>query len=144
MELTPVGWRELGRQVGRVARGIEAASGDKVLIVGMDRYEMASELAFYSTDPANAVKDTSAGHLFGGVGLMYERWFPIVETQASDLLLVSWTRGDLADERVAPYAERFGPVLSGTLTRDGHFIRTYFYREAYAYRHPSIAQTNRG
>jgi len=40
--------------------------------VGMDRYETASELAFYSVDPLNAISATSTGHLFGGVGLMSE------------------------------------------------------------------------
>ena len=144
MELAPVGWRELGRQVGQVAQSIEAASRSQVLIVGMDRYETASELAFYSADPLNAVNATSAGHLFGGVGLMYERWFPVAQTTASTVLLVGWNARDLSDDRLAPYANRFGPLLSGTLLRDGRFIRAYYYRVGYTYRHPAITRTNRG
>jgi hypothetical protein len=144
MELAPVGWRELGRQVGQAARIIEAASPGKVLIVGMDRYETASELAFYSADPGNAINETSAGHLFGGVGLMYERWFPMTQTAAANLLLVSWNRQDLSDDRLAPYADRLGPVLRATLSRDGRFIRAYYYRAAFTYRHPPTTPTNRG
>lgn len=144
MELVPVGWRELGRQVGQVAQTIEATGTGKVLIVAMDRYETASELAFYAPDPLNAINETSAGHLFGGVGLMYEQWFPVAQTSASKLLLVSWNQRDLSDARLAPYAEGFGPVLTGTLARDGRFIRSYYYRVGYTYRPPATTQTNRG
>jgi dolichol-phosphate mannosyltransferase len=143
MELAPVGWRELGRQVGVIAHGIAPPGAEKVLIVGMDRYETASELAFYSTDPRNAVAQTSAGHLFGGVGLMYERWFPAAQTSAANLLLVSWNARDLSDDRLAPFAERLGPLSSGTLLRNGRFIRAYYYRAGYAYRPPATTQPNR-
>jgi dolichol-phosphate mannosyltransferase len=133
MELSPVGWRELARQAGQIARGIETAGDGKLLIVGMDRYETASELAFYSADPLTAIDATSAGHLFGGVGLMYERWFPAQRTVASNLLLISWNRSDLADARLQPYVDRLGPLSTGTIEHDGRFVRNYFYRTAYGY-----------
>ena len=75
-ELVPVGWRALGRDVGAIAGEIARRTGADPLIVGMDRYAIASELAFYLPDRAKAVSETSSGHLFGQVGLMYERWFP--------------------------------------------------------------------
>jgi dolichol-phosphate mannosyltransferase len=133
MELAPVGWRELAQQVGEIAHKIETDSGRDLLIVGMDRYETASELAFYLRNPLNAITATSAGHLFGGVGLMYEQWFPAYRTVAPQLLLVGWNRRDLSDERLAPYVDRLGPLLSGSIERNGHFIRQYFYRVGYGY-----------
>ena len=54
-ELVPVGWRELGGQIDGIAEKIGKADGREPLIVGMDRYAIASELAFYGPDRARSV-----------------------------------------------------------------------------------------
>jgi dolichol-phosphate mannosyltransferase len=133
-ELIPEGWRELGSQVHGIAEGIAKTGGSDPLIVGMDRYAIASELAFYAPDRAKSVDDTSSAHLFGQVGLMYERWFPIAAEQGRTLLLVAWDRDDLAADRVRPSVERLDPIREGVLTRDGETIHQYYYRVAYGYR----------
>ena len=76
-ELIPVGWQEFGARIRQLADDTEKASGKAPLIVGMDRYAIASELAFYAPDRAKSVSETTSAHLFGQVGLMYERWFPV-------------------------------------------------------------------
>ena len=76
-ELIPVGWKEFGARIRQLADDTEKASGKAPLIVGMDRYAIASELAFYAPDRAKSVSETTSAHLFGQVGLMYERWFPV-------------------------------------------------------------------
>ncbi|HEX4153174.1 MAG TPA: glycosyltransferase family 39 protein [Steroidobacteraceae bacterium] len=132
-ELVPVGWRDLGGQVSRVADGIGQRSGKAPLVVGMDRYAIASELAFYAPDQARGVAETSSGHLFGQVGLMYERWFPPAEEKGRTLLLVAWDPADLATPDVISAVERLGPIQNGVLTRAGRIIRHYYYRVAYGY-----------
>jgi len=67
-ELVPVGWRDFGRQIGGIADALRAQVGDDLLVVGMDRYAIASELAFYSNDQARSVASTTSAHLFDGVG----------------------------------------------------------------------------
>src|SRR5208282_3611016 len=47
-ELVPVGWRDLGTQITQIADETEKTRGQRPLIVGMDRYAIASELAFYA------------------------------------------------------------------------------------------------
>jgi dolichol-phosphate mannosyltransferase len=133
-ELVPVGWRELGANISRVADTTEKSRGEYPLIVGMDRYAIASELAFYAPDRAKSVAATSSGHLFGQVGLMYERWFPIDKQQGRTLLLVAWNREDLASERLNSSVERLDPIQEGELRRDHAIIRPYYYRLAYGYR----------
>jgi dolichol-phosphate mannosyltransferase len=134
VELIPVGWSDFSRQINAVAEDVERTSGTDPLIVGMDRYAIASELAFYAPDRAKSLADTSSGHLFGQVGLMYERWFPLARQQGRTLLLVAWNREDLADERVKPNIERLDPIKDGVLTRGKDVIRHYYYRVAYGYR----------
>jgi dolichol-phosphate mannosyltransferase len=142
MELIPVGWRDFGRQIGETAGEIEARNGVAPLIVGMDRYEMASELAFYSPYRKRAAAVTSGAHLFGDTGLMYEQWFPAELEAGRTLLLVAWKPGELAGERIESRVERLEPVREGVLMRDGKLIRHYYYRVAYGYQNaPGIAKT---
>ncbi len=133
-ELVPIGWRQLGTQVDAVAGRVERETGHAPLVVGMDRYAIASELAFYAPDRARGVGRTSSGHLFGQVGLMYERWFPPAAEQGRDVLLVAWRREDLGSDRVASAVERMGPVQEGVLSRGSDVIRRFYYRVGYGYR----------
>jgi dolichol-phosphate mannosyltransferase len=133
MELVPVGWRSLGEQVARIEQDIRKQTGSDPIIMTMDRYEAAGELVFYSPDPARAVSRISSDVLFGGLGLMYKRWFPETSLQGRDLLLLSWDVSDLDSAAVRSHMRRLDPVREGVLTREGHPIRHYYYRLAYDY-----------
>jgi len=133
-ELVPVGWRQLGRRIAGIAAGGARQSGRHPLVVGMDRYAIASELAFYAPDRREGVADTSSAHLFGQVGLMYERWFPPAAETGRTLLLVAWDRADLSAPSIASSVERLGPIEQGTLSRGDDLIRRYYYRFAFGYR----------
>jgi dolichol-phosphate mannosyltransferase len=133
-ELVPVAWRDFGRQIEGLAADVRRDNGMDVLIVGMDRYAIASEAAFYASDQARAVATTSSGHLFGDVGLMYERWFPTAAQAGRTLLLVAWDEQTLVDPRLALNVDRLDPVHSGVLTHNERSVRTYYYRVAHGYR----------
>jgi dolichol-phosphate mannosyltransferase len=132
-ELVPVGWRELGRDVGAIAGDIARRTGTDPLIVGMDRYAIASELAFYLPDRAKAVSETSSAHLFGQVGLMYERWFPAAGQSGRQLLLVAWSPDDLSERALGEHVDRLEPIRQGRLMRDQRLIRPFYYRAAYGF-----------
>ncbi|MGC1521239.1 MAG: glycosyltransferase family 39 protein, partial [Steroidobacteraceae bacterium] len=129
-ELIPVGWRELSLRISAAAARVRAETGGEPLLVGMDRYAIASELAFYADPP----RETSSAHLFGGVGLMYERWTPPELQEGRTLLLVAWDARDLTGGAVLSHAERWGPIEDEVLSRGGHVIRHYYHRVAYNYR----------
>ncbi len=129
-ELVPVGWRELSLRISAAAERVRADTGSEPLLVGMDRYAIASELAFY----AKPAQETSSAHLFGGMGLMYARWTPPELEQGRTLLLVAWDPGDLAGSAIDSHVERMGPIVDEVLSRDGHVIRHYYHRVAYNYR----------
>jgi dolichol-phosphate mannosyltransferase len=133
-ELVPVEWRDFGRQIDGVADAVRARYGDDLLVVGMDRYAIASERAFYSRDRSKAVAETSSWHLFGGMGLMYERWFPAERQAGRTLLLVGWDAADLAAAHLQSHVSGLEPLQEGTLVRDGRVVRRYYYRVAHGYR----------
>jgi dolichol-phosphate mannosyltransferase len=134
-ELVPVGWRDFGDQIHAIAQDAgKASGGEPPLIVGMDRYAIASEVAFYALDRTRSVSGTSSGHLFGTMGLMYETWFPPKKQQGRNMLLVAWNREDLAQDRVAASVVRLEPIHTGSLMRGDELIRHYYYRMADGYR----------
>jgi dolichol-phosphate mannosyltransferase len=137
MELVPIGWRALGGQVAALQADIRNKTGAEPLTLGMDRYAIASELAFYAPDRDRSVANTATDHLFGGVGLMYERWFPAKAQEGRDLLLIGFKLADMRDPEVEARAQQWGPIEDGVLMRDGRAIRRYYYRIAYHYRAPA-------
>jgi dolichol-phosphate mannosyltransferase len=134
IEILPVGWRDLGAQVLAVAEQSRRESGEFPVIVGMDRYAIASELAYEGGRILGAPPLTSSAHLFGGVGLMYEYWTPPASLAAKALLLVAFDPNDLKGRFVEPHAARFGPIQTIVLERDGRPVRSMYYRFAYDYR----------
>jgi dolichol-phosphate mannosyltransferase len=133
-ELVPVGWRDFGSQVDGITDAVRARWGEDPLVIGMDRYVIASELAFYSRDRSKSVAETSSWHLFGGMGLMYERWFPMDRQAGRTLLLLGWEAGDLAAERLQNHVSSLEPLQEGVLLRDGRVVRRYYFRIAHGYR----------
>jgi dolichol-phosphate mannosyltransferase len=135
IETTPVGWRDLSNHMLDAAAEQRQVNGVQPLIVGMDRYAIASEIAFYGQQHSAAAVETSNSVLFGGIGLMYERWTPPAAQVSRDLLLVAWEPGEISDNIVEPHAERLGPIEQEVLQRDGNFVRHYYHRMAYNYRY---------
>jgi dolichol-phosphate mannosyltransferase len=131
LELVPVGWRDLGRQINAIADDIRRETGMEPVIVGMDRYELASQLTFYAPDHARSVKETSSRNLFGQNGLMYGRWASSLGVGNRTLLLVAWDPQDISDELTAPYVASLDPPKEGELTRAGTEIRNFHYRIAH-------------
>jgi dolichol-phosphate mannosyltransferase len=134
MEVSPVGWRDLGRQISALAYDVRRRTGTDPLIVGMDRYATASELAFYATDRERSVSETTASHLFGGSGLMYEQWFPPQQFVGRTLLLVALKPQDVANPALESHAARLEPPAEGVLLRHGKVVHRFYYRVAFGYR----------
>lgn len=134
IEIFPVGWRGLADQILEVARESRRQSGVEPVIVGMDRYAIASEIAFYGGQNLPAAPLTSSAHLFLGVGLMYERWTPPKSLASRTLLLVAYDPNELHGPYVESRVASLGPVVTIALKRDGKPIRDMYYRFAYGYR----------
>jgi dolichol-phosphate mannosyltransferase len=129
IEVVPVGWRDLTAHILETANAQRNTGGGEVLIVGMDRYAIASELAFYGGG-----LETANSHLFGGMGLMYGQWMPPQAQEHRNLLLVAFSPGELEDKSIHAQVERLGPIEDDVLWRDGIIIRHYYHRLAFGYR----------
>ena len=121
------------QQMAAIEADYARQTGSAPVLMTLDRYETAGELVFYSGDPARAVTRTTSDVLFGGLGLMYKRWFPAASLEGRNVLLFSWDESDLEKADIGAHARRLDPIREGVLARDGHIIRHYYYRLAYDY-----------
>jgi dolichol-phosphate mannosyltransferase len=133
IEAIPVGWRDLSAHVLETANAYGTETGAQPLIVGMDRYAIASELAFYGGAHTASGLQTANSHLFGGMGLMYGLWLPPKSLDGRNLLLIAWSPGELDDQFIRAGVERLGPIEDDVLMRDGIIIRHYYHRMAFNY-----------
>jgi hypothetical protein len=79
------------------------------------------------------VQETSAAHLLGEMGLMYEQWFPSQLQTGRTLLLVAWDAAELDSSRLDKYLDTLEPLHEGGLVRNGRRVRRYYYRVAHGY-----------
>jgi dolichol-phosphate mannosyltransferase len=142
IELVPVGWRDLTRHVLHAADDYRKETGSDVLIVGMDRYAIASEVAFYGRRQLHSTVETMNSYLFDGMSLMYGRWTPPESQQHRDLLLVAFSAGELQGLKIESQVDRLGPIEDVVLMQDGSVIRHYYYRLAYDYQSVAGERTN--
>jgi dolichol-phosphate mannosyltransferase len=142
IELVPVGWRDLTRHVLHAADDHRRETGSDVLIVGMDRYAIASEVAFYGRRQLHSTVETMNSYLFDGMSLMYGRWMPPESLQHRDLLLVAFSAGELQGLMIESHVDRLGPIEDVVLMQDGSVIRHYYYRLAYDYQSVAGERTN--
>ena len=126
-------WKDLGRQVEDIELEVIEQTGAEPLIVGLDKYHLSSELAFY--DPAlDGAFETAGMHLFHKASLMYALWFPEATQAGKSLVLVSPDRKDMTRKDVLEKLERLEPVRELTVRRGDSVVGTYYARVGHGYR----------
>jgi dolichol-phosphate mannosyltransferase len=116
------GWRDLRAQVQRIEDEVANETGSRPAIVGLDKNNMASEMAYY--DPrGDGPRDTAGRNVVADAdALMYGFWFSPRDFAGRNLIVVSCDRGAVEDPRLPPQAKRLGPVLTIPVHKNG--IRT--------------------
>ena len=103
------------------------------MTVGMDRYQILSELTFYDPDQRQAVGEGAGVHLFGQRSLMYERWVPKKTANGKDAVLVGLDRDEVTGDAVRAHFEHVTDPVEGTITHNGKFVRHFYYRIGHGY-----------
>jgi dolichol-phosphate mannosyltransferase len=130
-----VGYRDLGEQIEQIENDIESASGMEPLVVGMDKYRIASLLAFYrpgitpsseSTLKESVIK-TVGCHLFGGNSLMFQYWSPKTVNEDQIMILVSAKRSYLEGSNIHSRVREMGDIQKIVVRKNGKPVGSYFY-----------------
>ena len=143
-----MGWQAFGRDIQVIVTQLERETGEEILVVGMDRNQIASGLAFYRTKYTdsliantgqNPAMQTASGHLFGENSLMYEMWFPVKKQTNKAMLLVSSDKKDLTGDEVLSRVQSAGEIKDIKTWKNGKQTGQYYYRLVKGYQGKPVA-----
>jgi dolichol-phosphate mannosyltransferase len=137
-----IGYQGFGAEIEALTTQLEKDNlgknrGKKILVVGMDRNKISSGLAFYRAKyiedthiktAHNPAFETANEHLFGGIGLMYQFWFPAATQNGKTMLLVGEKMDELNGENVLSRAKPMSETKEIKTWKNGKQTGTYYYR----------------
>ncbi|MDL2407041.1 glycosyltransferase family 39 protein [Rhizobium calliandrae] len=127
----PVAWQEFGHEAGLIERNVEKETGEQVLLAGMDRYFVASEIAFYDRVDDDAVRTSVGRGALGLDSLMYGYWFKPADLQGRNVILFGLKRGDLEQASFDGLFSRLSEIKEQKVTKQGAPVGSFFYRIGY-------------
>ena len=134
LKAIPIGWKEFGTEIEKIETDLENATGKEPFRVGMDRYFLSSQIAFYDPDQ-DAVPYTAGRSLFGFDSLMYDRWFPSAAAKGRDILLVSRSpHGAIAAESLSARFRSLGPMEEHIILKRAIPVGRFYWRIGYSYK----------
>lgn len=139
------GWPEATRELHAIHDRLARETGALPIIVGMDKYNIASQVSFFGTGDYVAagqmpLKATTIQALSRSNALMFTYWDPPGQLRGRTLVMVSPRREELATEQLAPHFRELDAAIKPLpLSNSGpggnrERIGEYFYRIGYEYR----------
>ena len=137
-----LGWPDAVRNLQAIQK--QLPTGTERVVVGMDKYFIASKLSYYGT-PEYLGDDqrlqVTGSHLLGGNSLMYSYWNPAENYKGATVTMLSVSREALSDRNTAAYFDKLSPVFAFPVYREDfglgrQTIREYYYRTGFGYRPP--------
>jgi len=133
------GWEDFAKQVEAEVKNIEEQQGERPLVAGLNKYKLASGLAFYRNkqqsepDMEDTMPETTSRQLFGYNALMYGYWHPPSVAKGRDVLVIS-AKKDWLEAPV--YKEKYqdlGTIRELTIHKNGKEAGRYYYRLLFGY-----------
>jgi dolichol-phosphate mannosyltransferase len=142
-----IGWAQMADHLETYKNEIDP-NGAAPIVVGLDKYKIASGLSFYrkktligrqGTGADEAASETAGRNLFGGNGLMYEFWYPPKRFIGRSIILVSDRLEDLTRPAITDRFNHLNVIKRVTIRKNGKDVKTYFFRLGQDYHPPSKA-----
>jgi dolichol-phosphate mannosyltransferase len=128
----PAAWEEMGQRVEQLAGTIQTQGQDRLLIAGMDKYFISSQISFYDR-PENGSMDISGQHLVGGNSLMWSKWQPAKSAWGKNILMLSFEREELEKASIATHFAALGKIQKQPVLKKSKTVTHFYYRIGYQY-----------
>jgi dolichol-phosphate mannosyltransferase len=145
------GGDDLAGQVEQAVKQVESERGRSPVVIGMDKYRIASGLAYYRTRRAEhmapapfgvQVAETTGRHLFNMESLMYSFWHPPESLAGRDILAISERREYLATPMFSGMGRGFGEIRPLPVKKHGKSAGVFYYRLITGYT-PALPEPDR-
>ncbi len=123
----PVAWNEFGRQVADIRDAVERETGRTPILIAMDKYNVASELAFYASRNEEGAGSVGRG-VIGQPSLMYGFWHRPEDFRGRDAILLSFDTDTLDDPALARHFDALGDTQQRVVLKDGEWMGLFRYR----------------
>jgi len=129
----PVAWQEFGEAAEEIEDRVELAMGNEPLLVGMDKYNLSSALAFYGRGDFDSVDNTVGRGLLGLGSLMYDYWLPNEIDHNRPVIMFSLTPELLSDGFLSTRFEMLEPVTEHIVYKAGIRAGHFYYRVGHGF-----------
>ncbi|SFI79982.1 glycosyltransferase family 39 protein [Nitrosomonas sp. Nm34] len=133
-------WKEAAIEIEKIAEEIESQNGQAPIVVGMNKWSIASALSFYTKDSSKI--DIRSRNMFGDKSAMYDFWYPSHPATDRPIILIGIKRHTLEHDRAGNEIDRMliqpSTIQYKTVTRNSTPLRPLYYRTAQGYRGRSI------
>ncbi|WP_439615570.1 glycosyltransferase family 39 protein [Shinella sp.] len=132
----PVAWEEFSAGAEQIKTKVAAETRYSPLLVGMDAYNIASQLGFYGQG-RTALDDITSQNLFGQNGLMFATWHAGKASAGRVVILYGLKENSVSGDGLASWFDTIGPVERRAVQKNGGVAGTFFYRVGYGFRQPT-------
>ena len=136
---SPLAWRELSRSVEDIRERISKQTRLPAVVVGMNKYFISSELAFYNgPDLADGTPRVVGRGIFPNMlgtnrALMWDSWVPRQTLTGRPVVLIAFDREHLEEPGVANYFDRISPIQRQGANKNAALVAAFYWRVGYGY-----------
>jgi dolichol-phosphate mannosyltransferase len=130
----PIAWQAYGERVQSIKSRLDSETQSNLLIVGTDKYWLASEASFYCGDDSDSLPKFAGENLVGGNGLMWKYWVPPQVVAGRNALLLSFTDGRLKEHNVTDHFAGVGEISKEVLSNRFGETGFFYWRVGYSYK----------
>ncbi|PYE86586.1 glycosyltransferase family 39 protein [Phyllobacterium leguminum] len=127
----PVAWSEFGREAASIQRDVRQDTGAEPIMIALDKYNLASELAFYGGIDGNGVSSSVGRGVLGEDSLMYDYWFKPEAFEGRPAILLASKRGQIENPDLAGHFSTLSEPMERVVLKDGKLAGRFYYRIGY-------------
>ncbi|MBI5394115.1 MAG: glycosyltransferase family 39 protein [Verrucomicrobia bacterium] len=131
-------WKDIAEDVDHLQNKLLSASGVKTFSLAVDKYYLASEIAYY--DPEKDGARSTSRNLLGEKALAWNLWTVPEDLDGRNAVIVAFDPKNLSDEQLQPFFKSLGPIQAVEANEGVPARHGLHYRFGYGYQHQHRAE----
>ena len=131
-------WKDIAEDIDRIQNKLLSASGVKTFSLAVDKYYLASEIAYY--DPEKDWARSTSRNMIGEHAVAWNLWTVPEDFEGRNSVIVGFDPRNLSDEQLQPFFKSLGPIQAVEANEDAPARHGLHYRLGYNYQHQHGAE----